>query len=141
MRMIVNDLALIHTSSASPSVKLAQENRMFAPRSIRLALLVVLALFVATSSTDIYAKGSKSGSSSGTKTVHVKGYTTKKGTYVPAHDRKAPTKHKGTASAGTTSTTHTATGTSTAAKRDAKGRIARSEAAKHAFMKQTGYPN
>jgi len=61
------------------------------PRSIRLVLFVVLALFVATSSADVYAKGSKSGSSGGQKTVHARGYTTKKGTCVPPHDRSAPT--------------------------------------------------
>jgi len=107
-----------------------------APRSIRLALLIVLAFLVATPSADLYAKGS----SGGQKTVHVKGYTTKKGTYVPPHDRKVPTKHTGTSGAGTT-TSSTASSSSRTVKRDANGRIERSETAKHAFMKQTGYLN
>lgn len=91
------------------------------------------------------------------KTVHVKTYVKKDGTVVQAHDRKAPEK-KGdntsstasttTSSASsssakstttsTASTTHPSTYCTTCA-RDEKGRILRGEAAKLAFMKQTGY--
>lgn len=54
--------------------------------------------------------------------VHVAGHTTKKGTYVAPHDRQAPAKKATTA-------------------RDEHGRIQRSAAARHAFARQTGYPN
>ena len=61
----------------------------------RLVLALVLTPFLITYTGEALATGSgKSGNSSGTKTVHVKGYATKKGTYVPAHVRKAPTRHK-----------------------------------------------
>src|SRR5689334_596877 len=99
-----------------------------APRSIRLVLVVVLSLFVAAPSIDVYAKGSKGGSSGGTKTVHVKGHTTKNGKYVPPHDRSSPTKHKSTSSTGVISTPHSTSTGSTSVKRDANGRIERSEA-------------
>jgi len=42
------------------------------------------------------------------KTVHVKGYTKKDGTYVEPYDRQAPTK-KGTTKSGSSSTSGTAT--------------------------------
>ena len=66
-------------------------------------------------------------SPSGTKTVHVKGYTKKDGTKVAAHERKAP-------KARTTAPT-------TPASRDTHGRIRRSAAAKHQFETQSGYPH
>jgi hypothetical protein len=58
------------------------------------------------------------------QTVHVKGHTRKDGTYVPPHDRKSKR-----------------TKTSATATRDERGRIQRSAAARHAFARQTGYPN
>ena len=83
-------------------------------KRLLLALAVALAFLVAPA---VSAEQKKS--------VHVKGYTKKDGTYVPPHDRKAPP-------AATSSTT---------AERDEKGRIQRSDAAKHAFARSTGYPN
>jgi hypothetical protein len=84
------------------------------------------------------AKGSTKGSGSGGKTVHVKGYTKKDGTYVAPHDRSAP----GTkASTGQPTTSTMPKATSSTATRDAHGRIIRSEAAKHQFEAQTGYPH
>ena len=101
------------------------------------------------------------------KTTHVKGYTKKDGTHVAAHERKPPKSSGGETS--TTSkkekaapATHEPTTSSTASKakrkgpevapitsstttsgpaRDKNGRIARSEAGKRAFEKQTGFPN
>lgn len=73
------------------------------------------------------------------KTVHVKEYTRKDGTVVHAHERKAPEKH-GTASTGST-TNATTTQTPASVARDERGRIQRSEAARHAFARKTGYPN
>ena len=104
---------------------------------IVLALALVLALFASPA---IQAKGSGG-------TVHVKGYTKKDGTYVPPYNRKPP-RSKGTTSSGTSSKTsakHTtkapAVVTASGADRDGHGRIKRSEAAKDAFMRQTGYPH
>ncbi len=88
------------------------------------------------------------------KTVHVKGYTKKDGTHVAAHERKAPKSSGGSATSGASSsakksdkksgsnsTPSTTTRSSASTQpRDAKGRFVRSETAKHAFMKQTGYP-
>src|SRR5262245_25729378 len=105
-------------------------------RLLRIVVLVVVSLFLAHP-TDAFAKGSKGGSSGGQKTVHVKGYTTKKGKYVAPHDRKAPSKKRGTSTSEATSTASSSAGT---VKRDANGRIERSESAKRQFMKQTGYP-
>ena len=63
--------------------------------------------------------------------THVKGYTTKDGTHVSAHERKAPQPK---------SDKPKTTGATSSVPRDARGRIARSETAKHAFEVQTGYP-
>lgn len=61
--------------------------------------------------------------------THVKGYTTKDGTHVAPHERKAPKQksHKPKTS-----------GAASSVPRDARGRIARSETAKHAFEVQMG---
>lgn len=72
------------------------------------------------------------------KTSHVKGYTTKKGTYVSPHERKSKgggdtSKPKATKPPKTTK--------AAGATRDARGRIQRSDAARHALARQTGYPN
>lgn len=70
------------------------------------------------------------------QTTHVKGYTKKDGTYVAPHDCKAagtgatPKPEKPAPSATTTSGT-----------RDEHGRLARSEAAKHQFEVESGYPH
>jgi hypothetical protein len=72
------------------------------------------------------------------KTVHVKGYTKKDSTYVRPHDRKPPeTKSHGT----TKETKETHSKPSSAVERDEHGRIQRSDAARRAFARQTGYPN
>jgi hypothetical protein len=80
----------------------------------------------------------------GQKTVHVKPYTRKDGTHVAGHDRKAPEKRtSGTTAASPSknerkeSSVQPATGVA----RDEHGRIQRSDAARHAFARQTGYPN
>ena len=77
------------------------------------------------------------------KTVHVKEYTKKDGTKVKAHDRKAPkakgaTTPKKAAKAKKESTVKTPP---VSVARDERGRIQRSEAARHAFARQTGYPH
>jgi hypothetical protein len=82
---------------------------------------------------------SKTSAGESGKTVHVKGYTKKDGTHVAPHDRKAP-KDKGTTTTSKPASTH-ANDSASSAKRDEHGRIARSEAAKHAFEVQTGYPH
>jgi hypothetical protein len=84
---------------------------------------IVLALSLCLGSVGSAAKGGSHGSSG--KTVHVKAHTRKDGTAVAAHDRKAPP----------------APSTAPTIKRDERGRIQRSEAARHAFARQTGYPN
>jgi hypothetical protein len=87
------------------------------------------------------------------KTVHVKGYTKKDGTYVAPYDRKAPssssTPKTETPKAETPKTTpakSTSSSTNTKATdaerlKQAEDYLHRSEAARRAFMKQTGYPN
>jgi hypothetical protein len=80
-------------------------------------------------------EGSKSGE---TKTVHVKGYTKKDGTYVAPHDRKAPEKHS--TKEAPSSTPRSSPSHADTAHRDANGRIDRDEAAKRHFMRDTGYP-
>jgi len=79
------------------------------------------------------------------KAVHVKEYTKKDGTKVKAHDRKAPksegantAKPKKAAKAKKESTVKTP---SVAVARDERGRIQRSDAARHTFARQTGYPH
>ena len=64
--------------------------------------------------------------------THVKGYTKKDGTHVAPHERKAPQPKSGN---------QKTSGASSTAAHDTRGRIARSETAKHAFEVQTGYPN
>src|SRR5947209_20050922 len=91
------------------------------------------------------SSASKSSSSSSGKTVHVKGYTRKDGTYVPPYDRAAP----GTADNRRSSSTGSSTGSSesgtsigtasrsrtveSATARDKNGKIKRSAFAKHEF--------
>jgi len=100
-------------------------------RFLRL-LVVLLALCIATPLLGVAA--GQTG-----KTVHVKGYTKKDGTKVAAHDRKAP-EPKATKAAKTPKPP-AATTASAAVARDAKGNIQRSDAARHAFARQTGFPN
>jgi hypothetical protein len=104
-----------------------------------LAVIFVLCLAFPPS---LAQKGSRGGSSRSTsskssskstngKTVHVKGYTRKDGTYVPPYDRAAP----GTAtSASSASNVPSVRPRSIETTRDKHGRIKRSAAAKHEFM-------
>lgn len=91
---------------------------------------MVLSLFVAFGLLNLPANGLAKG------TTHVKGYTKKDGTYVAPHERKSA----GETTKTTKPKSERATPTTTA-ERDANGRIQRSEAARHAFARQTGYPN
>lgn len=120
------------------------------------ALVVVLALgFSAPGSQTVSAQHQAVNAQK--KTVHVKGYTKKDGTKVKAHDRKAPAATKAAKAekppkaAKTAKTTPTTTATkatsgttkptAASAARDERGRIQRSDAARHAFMRQTGFRN
>ncbi len=86
----------------------------------------------------VFAKGTKA--SGGTKSVHVKGYTKKDGTYVEPHTRSAPKTHASKPLPPPPPVT-SQTKTTAVAPRDAKGRIERSETAKRDFERKTGYPN
>jgi hypothetical protein len=93
--------------------------------------------------------------SSSSKPVHVSSYHRKDGTVVQAHNRAAPGTKPATSKSVTVRSARTSTGAatvkkstaikarakSTTAARDSNGRIARSETAKRAFMKSSGYPN
>jgi hypothetical protein len=107
-----------------------------------LAILLAVALFLPLSVTaqkggrggrTSSSKSSSSKSSSG-KTVHVKGYTRKDGTYVPPYDRAAP----GSGSSSTASSRSTGSSIDSSDSvnvgRDSHGRIKRGAAAKHDFM-------
>jgi len=107
--------------SGSRDVKMTNFGRW--RRSILALLLALLVGFAAIAD-------------AGQKTVHVKGYHKKDGTYVEGYDRKAPTK-KGDSAAKSAPPPTT---TTSSQPRDEKGRFVRSESAKLAFMKQTGYP-
>ena len=104
-----------------------------------LAVIFVLCLAFPPS---LAQKGSRGGSSKSTssktsskstsgKTVHVKGYTRKDGTYVPPYDRAAPGTATSTSSA---SDVLSARPRSIETTRDKHGRIKRSAAANHEFM-------
>jgi len=90
------------------------------------------------------SSGHPKSASSAPKTVHVKGYTKKDGTYVQGYDRKAPESQgskTGEFGTKTEKSTVTSSYTGTSARRDSNGRIVRSEEAKHAFEAQTGFPH
>lgn len=81
----------------------------------------------------------KGGSKSGGGKVTVKGHVRKGGTYVPPHTRSAPgTKSK--AVTGEAKRAKAASARAIAAPRDSRGRFVRSDSARRAFMKSTGYP-
>jgi hypothetical protein len=112
-------------------------------------LLIALALVVSFCALGVPAdaakhsgRSAKSGSSSGTKTVHVKEYTRKDGTKVKAHERTAPkSKAPGAAKpARSKEGKHASTPAVVTVARDAHGRIKRSASARHEFEVQTGYP-
>lgn len=110
-------------------------------RAIRRVLLVILLVLTAVPS--LLAQR-----------VHVRGYTRKNGTYVAPHTRAAP----GTASSAPRTytapreyrpprvkteapfTVTKAAPSGAAVHRDAHGRFARSESARHDFMQRTGFP-
>jgi hypothetical protein len=114
---------------------------------------VILALLVAFSVVSFgidldAAKGSGHATKSapGGKTVHVKEYTRKDGKTVAAHERaaphaKAPAKESPPSKPATVKAEKVQRTPAVGVARNAKGRIARSEAARHAFEVQTGYPH
>jgi hypothetical protein len=104
------------------------------------AVVLIVALFCGLHA-DLSAKGSSKSGSTGTKTVHVEGYTTNKGKHVAAYDRKAPEKKKEKTSQPTTTTSAKSHTSSSAIQRDENGRIERSSSARQRFMRQTGYPD
>ena len=74
--------------------------------------------------------------------THVKGYTKKDGTKVKAHDRKAPkSKAAKTPKAAKPKKESSVKAPAVSQARDERGRFQRSDAARHAFARQTGYPN
>lgn len=104
--------------------------------------LAALVLSLALPASALASSSSKpSTGKPGSNQVHVSGYYRKDGTYVPPHDRAAP--HSSTATHSSPGATHTGTGTHgcKTCPRDEHGRIQRSQAAKDAFMRQTGYPH
>jgi len=111
----------------------------------RLTTLFALLTFVVSLGISTIASASNSRNSVSSSTpVHVKGYKKKDGTHVKAHDRKAPKEHatKPPKTPKTTTAKKTSgSASSSSAERDEKGRIQRSDAARHAFARQTGYPN
>ena len=92
-------------------------------------------------------------SSADQKTIHVKGYTKKDGTYVKPHDRKAPGSSDSSTASPPAPKKETTPSVSHASAtvhnpnrcedcdRDSHGRIVRSKDAKKAFMKATGFPH
>lgn len=127
-------------------------------RRLVVVLLVCSLAFVGIVSAQHHSSGSHSSShhsskakDSTNKTVHVKGYYRKDGTYVAPYDRSAP----GTASSSTASSTsipstsqpyrkhYVADGYSlhTSVERDSHGRIKRSKAARARFERQSPCPS
>lgn len=104
------------------------------------AFILVFALTLGTGASGSNGSGSKG---SGSKTVHVKGHTRKDGTYVPPHTRSAPTSKKAgeKSSSGAKTTTTARPLPNPSVNRDQNGRIQRSASARHAFARQTGFPN
>jgi hypothetical protein len=119
--------------------------------------LTIVIAFIVSCSLGLGASQKGGKTTGGSKPVHVKGYTKKDGTYVAPHDRKAPERRSGDGSASSEPHRVAATSVATAKEpavkrasispsaatvaRNEKGRIQRSEAARHAFARQTGFPN
>lgn len=111
----------------------------------RLVLTVAILAWLVSMSSPASAKGSighrstksSSGQSSGSKTVHVRTYTKKHGPRVAAH----PQRRTGSRPLKTPSTRGRSSPSSGVKARSSNARIARSEAAKHAFEVQSGYPH
>ena len=110
--------------------------------AVRWVLACLVALVLALPTTVGGAVGSEKGStkSGGQATVHVKEYTKKDGTKVAAHERKKP-ESKTTAAETAAAKAPATTPGQTSVPRDANGKFQRSDAARHAFARQTGYPN
>lgn len=107
----------------------------------RLLAVVAVALAIACSNFSVATATSHSSKpSTSTKKVYVQGYHRKDGTYVPPHYRSAPDSTGSSTSKKSSGSTTSAKGCKTCP-RDEHGKIKRNEAAKKAFMKQTGYPN
>jgi hypothetical protein len=136
---------------------------MYKPRRIFTSLAVVFFSLCLALTPSLAQKGSRGGSgsksssksstsskSSGAKTVHVKGYTRKDGTYVPPYDRAVPGSSSSSSSSSSDSSTRSRTSersitsastdvfASTRARtlgteRDKHGKIKRSAAAKYEF--------
>src|SRR4051812_25337701 len=106
-------------------------------RCVSTAIVALFALAVLLSPSLKASKGS-SGSSkgSGTKSVHVKGYTKKNGTHVAPHTRSAAKGRPIPPAPPPSSTTTTTASTQDAA----HGRIEGSEAAKHQVEVKSGSP-
>lgn len=82
--------------------------------------------------------GSYKSSSSGSKSIKVKGHTRKDGTYVAPYYRSAP-KSKSTSYTPSKSSKRHTTSSTIGVKRDSEGRIERSSKAKKEFLKSKGY--
>ena len=76
----------------------------------------------------------------GQKTIHVKGYTKKDGKKVAPHDRKVREKRTAPPKTAKPKKKSTVRQTAVSLARDERGRIQRSDAARHAFAQQTGFP-
>lgn len=93
------------------------------------------------------SSGGYKSSSSGSKTIKVKSYYRKDGTYVPSHYRSASHSKTSSYMPSHSSKSYTPTVKSykptshPGVQRDSKGHIKRSSSARKEFMKQTGYPN
>ena len=111
-------------------------------RIIKLVLLLLLSIGLSFSLSDIVQSGGKhsssyKSSSYGSKSVRVKGYTRKDGTYVAPHYRSAP---KSTGSNYKPSKSFKSYNSSPAVgvERDSEGHIKRSSSAKREFLKSRG---
>lgn len=116
-------------------------------RSSAIAIVVCVALVLAAVPSRMFAASA----SASQKTVHVKEYTKKDGTVVKAHDRKAPgssdtaaTPKPAKAAESRPTPPPVAHASRTRCQdcdRDEHGKIVRSQDAKRAFMRATGFPN
>jgi hypothetical protein len=96
----------------------------------RLALVLAICISVAGATTlDAKGSGSRGSRGSSTKGTHVKGTKTDGTNHTKAANKPATTKRQSSVRPAT------------AVARDSQGRIQRSDAARHAFARQTGYPN
>jgi len=120
-------------------------------RLLRIGVLVC-ALFTGVADARSGGGSHSSGGSHSGGTTHVNGYTRKDGTYVQGYDRHSPGSGYDSDTSSSSAKTpsyipnlhhsyraHYASGF--VGQRDSNGRIERSEAAKRAFMRMTGYPH